>query len=86
MALNLSWPAVSQICVLTIFLSMMNVLMASYTPMVGFDSYLKTLSVNLVRMLVLPTPESPTMMSLNMKSGSIWSDMANCNNFLIIPE
>lgn len=75
MALNLSCPAVSQIWVLMMSLSMMKVLMASYTPMVGLDSYLKTLSVNLVRMLVLPTPESPTMISLNMKSGSICSDI-----------
>ena len=75
MALKRSCPAVSQICVLMTIFSTMNVLMASSTPMVGLESYRKTPSVNLVRMLVLPTPESPTMISLNMKSGSICSDI-----------
>ena len=49
--------------------------MASSTPIVGFESYRKVLSVNLVSIFVFPTPESPTMIILNTKSGSMLFDM-----------
>ena len=72
MARKRSCPAVSQICVLMIILLTMKVLMASSTPMVGLESYLNIFSVYLVSMLVFPTPESPTMIILNIKSGSMF--------------
>ena len=65
MVLNLSWPAVSQICNLTAFPDRSKVLILKSTPIVGKNDSLKTLSENLNKSDDFPTALLPISRSLN---------------------
>jgi len=64
--LDLSWPAVSQICALTSLWSMTSVLVRNSTPIVGFDFKWNSFFTNRFKSWDFPTPESPTITILNM--------------------
>ncbi len=61
---NLSWPAVSQIAILIFFSSILRDLVWNSTPIVDFVSVLNRLIEYRLRILLLPTPESPIIITL----------------------
>ncbi len=63
--MNLSCPAVSQICILTYFPYKSNVLILKSTPIVGKKLSLNEFSENLNNKLDFPTDEFPTNSNLN---------------------
>ncbi len=64
LVLNLSYPAVSHICILTVFPFKSNVLILKSTPIVGKKLSLKIFSENRSNKLDLPTQEFPISNSL----------------------
>ena len=78
-ALNLSWPAVSQIWALIVLESTWILLVANSTPIVDLDSKLNSLRVKRDNKLDLPTPESPIKTTVVIKIVLINS----CNNYNI---
>ncbi len=64
MVLNFYWPAVSQICNLTLCFPTMMVLILKSMPMVVRCEVMKLSSQNLRSILVLPTPLLPMTRSL----------------------
>ena len=64
LVLNLSCPAVSQICILTVFPFKSKVLILKSTPIVGKKLSLKIFSENRSNKLDLPTQEFPISNSL----------------------
>lgn len=59
-----SWPAVSQICALTVLPSTLIERVANSTPIVDLDSRQNSLRVKRESRLDLPTPESPIRTTL----------------------
>jgi hypothetical protein len=62
---HLSWPAVSQICALTVRASICSVRVWNSTPMVALESRLNSLRANRASSCDLPTAESPMSTTLN---------------------